>query len=396
MTMQSDKKDTPEAFSLVLGGPLYQFYLRTHLAKPPLKLCVRRIIVVTLLAWLPLLVLSIYNGTAISGVKVPFIYDIATHVRFLLALGLLIGAEIVVGPYIELIIKQFIRCDIVPEKNHDKFHQIIQSSLRLRDSVLAEVIILLIVFIAGNWVWREFSQFNVATWFVDITDHGPQFTLAGYWCAFISLPIFQFILLRWYFRIFIWYRFLWKVSRLPLHLNALHPDKAGGLAFLNKSVIGFTPILLAHSALVSGIIVNRIWHTSASLSEFKFEIIGIILYLILITITPLLFFSPQLVKAKRKGTLDYAVTASSYVNRFHKRWIVAEPKNLNELLGTPDIQALSDLDNSFDFTEKMRYTPFSRNTIMQIIIVAAAPILPLFLTMMPLEEMIKNLIQIIM
>jgi hypothetical protein len=33
-------------------------------------------------------------------------------------------------------------------------------------------------------------------------------TIAGYWYAFISIPIFQFILLRWYLRFFIWFQFL--------------------------------------------------------------------------------------------------------------------------------------------------------------------------------------------
>jgi hypothetical protein len=33
----------------------------------------------------------------------------------------------------------------------------------------------------------------------------------------------QFLLLRWYVRFFIWYRFLWRVSRLNLHLVPIHP-----------------------------------------------------------------------------------------------------------------------------------------------------------------------------
>ena len=37
-----------------------------------------------------------------------------------------------------------------------------------------------------------------------------QLTPAGYWYLFVSLPIFQFILLRWYLRFFLWFWFLFR------------------------------------------------------------------------------------------------------------------------------------------------------------------------------------------
>ena len=55
-------------------------------------------------------------------------------------------------------------------------------------------------------------------------------TPAGYWYVFVSIPILQFLLLRWYVKFFIWYRFLWHVSRLNLHLVPIHPDHSAGLA----------------------------------------------------------------------------------------------------------------------------------------------------------------------
>ena len=52
----------------------------------------------------------------------------------------------------------------------------------------------------------------------------------------MSLPIFQFLLCRWYFRLFIWARFLWQVSRIDLSLVPTHPDRVGGLGFLSDTV----------------------------------------------------------------------------------------------------------------------------------------------------------------
>jgi hypothetical protein len=77
----------PADFSLVLGGPVYQFFRRTHLAGDTLQLLTRRILVLALLAWVPLLLLSVAEGRAWGGsVELPFLLDVDLHVRLLLAL----------------------------------------------------------------------------------------------------------------------------------------------------------------------------------------------------------------------------------------------------------------------------------------------------------------------
>ena len=80
--------DGPD-FSLVLGGPLYQRWRRTRISDDTLHLRHRRVIVLALLAWGPLLLLSIVEGHAWGGrAKLTFFRDIEIHARLLLALGL--------------------------------------------------------------------------------------------------------------------------------------------------------------------------------------------------------------------------------------------------------------------------------------------------------------------
>src|SRR5499433_3483355 len=84
----------PHDFSVILGGPLYQLFIRAHLTGTALELLRRRIVVITAAAWLPLFVLSMAEGHLWGdAVKIPFFRDIQVHVRFLLALPLLIVAE---------------------------------------------------------------------------------------------------------------------------------------------------------------------------------------------------------------------------------------------------------------------------------------------------------------
>lgn len=389
-------KDESFDFSLVLGGPLYQFYIRTFLAKPPLNLYTRRIITISLFAWLPILILAIISGTAFSGSKLPFIYDIETHARFLLSLSLLIAAEVVVHKRFRIIVGQFIHRDIIAPEDHDRFHKIIDSAMSLRNSIFMEVALIILVFTLGQWIRTDYLTISIPTWYAMPLAGHMQFTLPGYWYAFVSLPVYQFILLRWYYRLFIWYRFLWQISRMPLQLNSLHPDKMGGLGFLTNGIYALEPLLMAHSVLVAGFITNRIWHTGAALIDFKLDLLGLAFFLTLLVLTPLFFFVVPLNKSKRSGTLKYGIVASRYVNAFRSKWINDQHYQNETLLGAGDIQSLADLSNSFQVSQDMRVFPFTGRNILQMLAVIAIPLLPLLLTMFNVEEILKLLLRIIM
>ena len=74
--------DTPD-FSLVLGGPLYQLFLPAD-GETAVDLLTRRMIIMPLIAWLPLLLISALGGQVVHGITVPFLSDVGVHVRFLL------------------------------------------------------------------------------------------------------------------------------------------------------------------------------------------------------------------------------------------------------------------------------------------------------------------------
>ena len=91
-----------------------------------------------------------------------------------------------------------------------RFASIIRSALQLRNSVVAEALIIAFVYIVGILiVWRSYMALDVPTWYMAPQSGPLRLHLAGWWYLFVSLPVFQFILLRWYFRLFIWTRFLW-------------------------------------------------------------------------------------------------------------------------------------------------------------------------------------------
>jgi hypothetical protein len=387
----------PTDFSLVLGGPLYQLFRRSHLSGDALELARQRIIIISLLAWLPLLVLSALEGQALGGsAAVPFLLDVEVHIRFLVVVPLFIAAELVVHQRMRFVVRQFLDRNLIPESAMTRFDAAIASAFRLRNSVLAEVLLIAFVYIVGILiVWRQYTALATATWYAVPTAEGLKLSLSGMWFGYVSLPIYQFLLMRWYFRIFIWIRFLWQVSRIELSLVPTHPDRVGGLGFLANTVYAFTPLAVAHGAVVAGLIANRIFYLGAALPDFKIEIAVIVVFLLGIVLGPLLVFAPQLAQAKRTGNREYGTLAQRYVREFDAKWLHGGAPADEPLVGSGDIQSLADLGSSFEVVRTMQIAPITRDAIVRLAAATLVPIVPLLLTMMPLEELLKKLFGIL-
>lgn len=90
--------------------------------------------------------LSAVNGQVLGGTAaIPFFFDVEVHVRFLVATPLLIAAELVVHRRMRFVMQQFLERNLLLESAKPRFEAAIASFFRLRNSVLAEV--LLIVFV---------------------------------------------------------------------------------------------------------------------------------------------------------------------------------------------------------------------------------------------------------
>ncbi|MDF3883557.1 hypothetical protein [Cupriavidus basilensis] len=389
-----DARDSPlttQDFSLVLGGPLFQLLRRAHLADDALLLVHQRIIVMSLFAWLPLLVLSAAEGQLLGGrVTLPFLLDIEAHARFLLVMPLLIASELVVHLRMRPVARLFIARKLIPESASMRFEAAIASAFRLRNSVLTELLLIGLVYGVGILViWRHYTALDAATWYVTSSAEGSRLSLAGMWYGYVSLPVFQFLLCRWYFRLFIWIRFLWQVSRIRLILIPTHPDRVGGLGFLAQAVHAFALLAMAHGVLLAGQLANRILYLGATLPEYKIQIAVMVIFLLCLVLGPLLVFSPQLAEAKRTGLREYGTLAERYVREFDAKWLRGGAPPDESFVGSGDIQSLADLGNSFDVLRTMRIAPITRESIMQVAVATLLPVLPLALTMMPLEALLK-------
>jgi len=197
---------------------------------------------------------------------------------------------------------------------------------------------------------------------------------------------------RWYFRIIIWARFLWQVARIELSLIPTHPDRLGGLGFLAATTHAFTLLALAHGAMVAAMLANRIFYLGAGLLDFKLEVAVMLVFVLALVAFPLLFFAPQLAQAKRTGLREYGTLSERYVREFDTKWLRGGAPADESLVGSGDVQSLADMGGSFDIVQSMLPVPVTKAMVIQLAMATLAPIVPLMLTMMPLEELLKRLL----
>jgi len=379
-------------FSLTKGGPFFKLMVRSGLMKPEFARPARRATFLAVFTWLPLLILSLVQGLAFDGpVELPFLWDFAVHVRFLICVPLLIIAEVLLDARTRAVVKHFVDSKLVQVKDYPAFESVVRQAGRLRDSLLAEAIIVGVVIVGVIFLRIEYSG-SASTWQVLVSEAGRIRTLAGWWYLFLAIPFFQFLVSRWVWRFLIWSHFLRSLSKMDLRLIPIHPDLAAGLGFLSPAQAKYGIIVFAVSSVIAAKIGEEILYGGASLLDYKIIIGGYVVMMLIVLLAPLLVFTPKLLMVKRRGLFEYSALGNEYTEAFDRKWIRKEVPEGEPLLGSSDIQSLADLGNSFQFVRNMRAFPIDRNSIIPIVVATVLPMLPLVLTVYPFDELVLKII----
>jgi hypothetical protein len=309
---------------------------------------------------------------------------------------LLILAEPKVHGTLPRFVKAFVENGLVEASARRQFDAAIASATRLRDSIPAELILLVFVYLVGFGVfWFTRTAPEITNWYFAPGNDGTRLSYAGWWALCVSLPLFQFVLLRWYFRLFVWARFLWQVSRIDLQLQPAHPDGTGGLRFLSMSTRAFSMVMLAQGAALSAMMANRIFHEGARLLDFKVELIGTVALMIFAIIGPLLVFYPKLRKTKIDGQFNFGELGQRYAVDFDQKWMRSKPNPRDALIGSADIQSLADLRNDYLIVSGLKLTPFGAESIIHLAVMTLLPVAPLLLTILSVEQLLDRMLKVI-
>jgi hypothetical protein len=374
-------------FSLVEGGPLYNLTRRMRAFGRPLGQP-RLGVVLGLVAWVPLMGLAAVQGIG-SDQDVSFLTSINTHVRFLVAIPLAFAGEMWIDPRLRQFVRGLATSHLVPPTEVPALDRAVRLAHRLRDSATVEVVLAIVAVTFVQLGVRPFDvPDDVHSWRATGAGEALHPTLAGWWYALVALPLYQFLVGRWIWRLIVWAVLLWRCARVRLELVPTHPDRVGGLGYLPVAQSHFGILCLAFSAVAAGTHAERMIFAGASLKAFTVAALGLVLLNLLLYVAPLLCFAPRLLAAKRRGLREYGAVATAYVQRFDAKWLRGGAPPGDPFLVSGDIQSLNDLAGGFGVIRQMRVMPFGPALVLVLIGATLLPMAPLVFLEFELDQLL--------
>jgi hypothetical protein len=147
--------------------------------------------------------------------------------------------------------------------------------------------------------------------------------------------------------------------------------------------------------MLAGLIASNVLYHGGKLLSFKLQAGAFVVFFVGLIFGPLLVFTSQMARTRRKGLAEYGLFAQRYVAGFREKWIFDSGTSPEALLGTGDIQSLADLGNSYAVVQEMRVVPFALKDVFRLAAATAAPMVPLLLLVWSPEEVIMRVMKVV-
>ncbi|PWB90743.1 hypothetical protein C5688_09505 [Methylocystis sp. MitZ-2018] len=370
-------------FSL-LGGPLQRLGRRLGLVRPgPNTLPLG--IALGLVPWIVLVALAALEG---DRGKFFTLSVIGGHIRLLAVIPLLFFCETTFDRHAREFLSTLLRSGVASRTTLPALQAEVRSLARWSNSWIPDATSLAATVLMFLFAAQLHLSGKTAS-----PESGRALALmplAGLWYWMVCLPLFRFLAFRWVWRLAFWWRFLWRLARMELHLTPTHPDGVGGLGYLEVVQNHLAPLAFAISLLVAAGFAEEMSEGASFDPIYLATAITVIIDVVLF-LGPPCFFAFKLMECRERGLRDYTVLAARYVEDFERKWFREASPDREPLLGTPDLQSLADLGNSVGVVRNMRLAPVSIRLLAIILAAALLPMPPLFLFKYPVAEMAQKL-----
>lgn len=361
------------------------------------KLQIVKVFLLFAICWLPLAIMTLVNGTFWTGeIATSFITSFDNQVRFLISMPIFILAQKLVSSRLEVILRQFINSGIIAHERKHEFYAMIEKQTGFLRSKWTNLAIILICYIQV-FVVLIYASSNTSflSWQLAAGEGEPALNMVGKWSTLISRPLVLFLFYKWLLRIVIWGNILRKISNLNIKLYPEHPDLAGGLGFLGYGLRYFSPITFAVSATVAGNMADFMLIEGYHIGDVKFNAIGYFVFVTLLFVVPLLFYTTKMIAAKEASVFDNY----DFANGMYRELRAKIAKRFNQVteqdLDSGVYSAVSDYNAVMDNVLKMKFLPLTLKDIIPLWVATAVPFVAVVLIEIPFAEIFSDLLQIV-
>jgi hypothetical protein len=380
-------------FSIIRDDFAYKLQRRLGLIPANGLGIVRRTIFWSLAAWLPIVVWAFFTGRLTDHVaNEPLMGHFGIHVRFLIAVPLLIIAGGVVHFAMARLLPQFITAGTVPAEELPRLKQIIVRIARLRSASTPWLIIFGIV-AARATIGDILLEAHEIEWATTPSADHVNLGFGAWWFLYVGRPIYLTLQLAWIWRIILLFMLFRRIAGLKLSLVPTHPDRAGGLGFLAGIPGAFAPIMFATTVVIAGMFAHDVVYHGVSVKSLYVEMGVVVVTLVLLFLSPMLAFSGTLSRTRRKALLEYGALVSQHGRLVRERWIENRSTPEDAVLGASELGPVVDVSSMYDLVTAMRSVPLAKSSVAPLIIAAAAPMLAVLAIEIPIAELLRTLLR---
>ncbi len=374
--------------SLVRGGPFYRAQQAARLIQAGRWNLGRRLIFAIAVGWVPLVLITLlFNPRAVWGL----ITDYPINARLLIGVPVLLVGQLVMEATFSKVLHHIHDAGLLTPPDTDRLDQTLVRLLRLRDSVIPELIIIAAAYAHVFQVVHTHLHI-VRPWALVGTGADVHLSAAAWYYVLVSQLFYQFLLGISLWKWFLWTMFLFKLSRLDLQLVPTHPDRHGGIGFLGMSPLALAPTIFVAATAIGALWRAQILRQGMRLMDFKVEGIVLLIIMILVALGPLVLFVPKLSQLRRKGILEYGILAQMHGMDFHHKWVLQRAGREGDFLAAPEISSLTDFASSYQNIEALKPFPFDKGAFFAIVLAVVIPMLPVILAEIPFAEVLKGLL----
>jgi hypothetical protein len=342
----------------------------------------RRALFLALFTWVPIAVWALATGNVLWQLHgESLLQHYAVHVRCLVFIPLLILAEPVFYRMTQRYSAFLAMATLADQKG--SYEAVLNRMRGLRSSGWPWLVMLVVVVLLALTP-KTAGGDDALAWAIG-PDGRPAF--GGLWFVWVVRPLSTLLLLAWLWRLLLLTIWLWHMATLEPELVPTHPDRAGGIGFLEELPVTFSMVTFAMSLQIGSRLAHEILQHGARIQSFQLPLVGFAVIWSLLLLAPLLVFSPALVRQRRKALLQYSTLVGRQGRLVHRRWILGEEVGQQDLLDAPEIGPITDAADIYEAVRRMRIVPISLRSLLGLLLPMIVPLLALYALQAPLREL---------
>ncbi len=388
----------PESFALSLLRDDLIYRLQRRLGLIPAKGpgILRRAVFWSLFAWLPIALWAWYAGRVLPQAgNEPLLAHFGIHVRFLVAVPLLIFAEAPAHGVCMRLLPYFVQSKVMPETEVPRFRAALTDIAKLRNASFPWVAILAVI-IAVITVSDVVQQSHEITWAVDGEGISHHLGFGAWWFLYIGRPIYLSLLLSWLWRVVLLFLLFGRIAKLNLSIVPTHPDRAGGLGFLERFPKAFLFVALAASSVLASRWAHDVVYHGVTVQSLRLPMIAFVILVVVLFLSPLFMFIGPLLRAKKRALLDYGALVGHHGRLVRERWIEEKEVQDDAILNAPELGPVADTTSLYEAVTRMRIVPLGKSSVVPVVFAAALPMIVVLAIQMPVKQILQMLLKTLM